>query len=32
MQLTAKLIDVLTIQTGQGKNGEWHKQDIQLEF
>jgi len=31
MQLTAKLIDVLTIQTGQGKNGEWRKQDIIVE-
>ena len=31
MQLTAKLIDVLTIQTGLGKNGEWRKQDIIVE-
>jgi hypothetical protein len=31
MQLTAKLIEVLAIQTGQGKNGEWRKQDIVVE-
>ena len=31
MQLTAKLIEVLAIQTGQGKNGEWKKQDIIVE-
>jgi hypothetical protein len=31
MQLTAKLIEVLTIQNGQGKNGEWRKQDIIVE-
>lgn len=31
MQLTAKLIEVLAIQTGQGKNGEWRKQDIIIE-
>jgi len=31
MQLTAKLIEVLAIQTGQGKNGEWRKQDIIVE-
>jgi hypothetical protein len=28
MQLTAKLIQLLTIQTGNSKNGEWKKQDI----
>ncbi|MDR1368573.1 MAG: DUF3127 domain-containing protein [Dysgonamonadaceae bacterium] len=31
MQLTAKLVQVLPLQTGQGKNGEWRKQDIILE-
>jgi hypothetical protein len=31
MQLTAKLIEALAIQTGQGKNGEWRKQDIIVE-
>lgn len=31
MQLTAKLIQVLPIQTGMGKNGEWRKQNIILE-
>lgn len=31
MQLIAKLVNVLTIQTGQGKNGEWKKQDIIVE-
>lgn len=31
MQLTAKLIQVLPIQTGKGKNGEWRKQNIILE-
>ncbi len=31
MQLTAKLIQVLPLQSGQGKNGEWKKQDIILE-
>jgi hypothetical protein len=31
MQLTAKLIQLLPIQTGSGKNGEWKKQDIILE-
>jgi len=31
MQLTAKLITLLPLQTGQGKNGEWRKQDIILE-
>ena len=28
MQLTAKLTQLLPIQTGTGKNGEWKKQDI----
>jgi hypothetical protein len=31
MQLTAKLIQVLPVQTGMGKNGEWRKQNIILE-
>ena len=31
MQLTAKLTQVLPIQTGIGKNGEWKKQDIIVE-
>ncbi len=31
MQLTAKLVQILPLQTGQGKNGEWKKQDIILE-
>lgn len=31
MQLTAKLIQLLPIQTGQGKNGPWKKQDIIVE-
>ena len=31
MQLTAKLIQILPLQTGSGKNGEWKKQDIIVE-
>jgi hypothetical protein len=31
MQLIAKLIQLLPIQTGSGKNGEWKKQDIIVE-
>jgi len=31
MQLTAKLIQLLPLQTGQGKNGPWKKQDIIVE-
>ena len=31
MQLTAKLIQLLPLQTGAGKNGEWKKQDIIVE-
>jgi hypothetical protein len=31
MQLTAKLIQLLPIQAGIGKNGEWKKQDIIVE-
>lgn len=31
MQLTAKLTQLLPLQTGAGKNGLWKKQDIILE-
>jgi len=31
MQLTAKLIQLLPLQSGMGKNGEWKKQDIIVE-
>ena len=31
MQITAKLSQLLPIQTGTGKNGEWKKQDIIVE-
>jgi hypothetical protein len=31
MQLTGKLIQILPLQTGTGKNGEWKKQDIVVE-
>jgi hypothetical protein len=31
MQITAKLIQLLPLQTGNGKNGEWKKQDIIVE-
>lgn len=31
MQLSAKLIQLLPIQSGTGKNGEWKKQDIVVE-
>ena len=31
MQLTAKLTQLLPIQTGSSKNGEWKKQDIIVE-
>jgi hypothetical protein len=31
MQLTSKLIQLLPLQTGTGKNGEWKKQDIIVE-
>jgi len=31
MQLTARLIQILPLQTGSGKNGEWKKQDIIVE-
>jgi len=31
MQLTATLVQVLPLQTGTGKNGQWKKQDIIVE-
>jgi hypothetical protein len=31
MQLTAKLTQLLPLQTGTGKNGEWKKQDVIVE-
>jgi hypothetical protein len=31
MQLTAKLIQILPLQTGTGRNGEWKKQDVIVE-
>ena len=31
MQLTAKLLQLLQLQTGAGKNGQWKKQDIIVE-
>lgn len=31
MQFTARLIQVLPLQKGTGKNGEWKKQDIIVE-
>ncbi|HMO31415.1 MAG TPA: DUF3127 domain-containing protein [Lacibacter sp.] len=31
MQLTAKLYQLLPLQTGSGKNGPWKKQDIIVE-
>lgn len=31
MQLTARLSQILPVQTGQGKNGEWKKQNIIME-
>jgi len=31
MQLIAKLIQLLPLQTGTGKNGQWKKQDIIVE-
>lgn len=31
MQLTAKLVQLLPLQTGSGRNGEWKKQDIIVE-
>lgn len=31
MQITAKLIEILPLQSGMGRNGEWKKQDIIVE-
>ncbi len=31
MQITARLIQILPLQSGMGKNGEWKKQDIVVE-
>ncbi|HCO68909.1 MAG TPA: hypothetical protein DIT04_14285 [Dysgonomonas sp.] len=31
MQITAKLIQVLPVQSGVGRNGEWKKQDVIVE-
>ena len=31
MQLIAKLVQMLPLQTGSGKNGEWKKQDVIVE-
>lgn len=31
MQITAKIIQLLPLQTGTGKNGEWKKQDVIFE-
>lgn len=31
MQLTGKLIQLLPLQTGQGKNGTWKKQEVIIE-
>jgi hypothetical protein len=31
MQITAKLVHILPLQKGAGKNGEWKKQDIVVE-
>lgn len=31
MQLTAKLLALLPLQTGKGKNGDWKKQDFIVE-
>lgn len=31
MQLTAKLVQLLPLQTGTGKNGQWKKQDFIVE-
>ena len=31
MQLTAKIVQILPLQTGTGKNGQWKKQDVIVE-
>ena len=32
MEITGKLIQILPIQSGEGRNGEWKKQEIILEL
>jgi len=32
MQITAKLIQLLPLQSGTGKNGQWKKQDVIVEL
>jgi len=32
MEITGKLIQILPLQSGEGRNGEWKKQDIILEL
>jgi hypothetical protein len=32
MDITGKIVQILPLQTGQGKNGVWKKQDYILEF
>jgi hypothetical protein len=32
MEIKGKILHVLPLQTGQGKNGEWKKQDYVLEY
>ncbi len=31
MQISGKLLQLLPLQTGQGKNGQWKKQDVIIE-
>ncbi|ULQ55758.1 DUF3127 domain-containing protein [Flavihumibacter rivuli] len=32
MELTGKLVQLLPVQTGQGKNGTWKKQEFIIEY
>ncbi|MDD2799184.1 MAG: DUF3127 domain-containing protein [Bacteroidales bacterium] len=32
MEITGKIVQLLPLQTGQGKNGVWKKQDYIIEF
>ena len=32
MEITGKLIQILPLQSGEGRNGEWNKQEIILEL
>ena len=32
LQITGKVIEILPVQSGQGKNGEWKKQEFILEI